>query len=152
MTGQLLLSPPPRRQHDRAQNLRYGVIFDLFTRAGLALEHSKTELFHFSRARNETLPSVDLGYAPFTGTTPLTPKLYWRYLASTLTGSSSSMSMSGIILPRPSRPSWRWGCWVTLHAGSRLRSGGLSTGLVCCLLQHTGTTYGIIMAPLARAS
>ncbi len=25
----------------------YGVIFDLFTRAGLALEHSKTELFHF---------------------------------------------------------------------------------------------------------
>ncbi len=34
----------------------YGVIFDLFTRAGLALEHSKTELFHFSRARNETLP------------------------------------------------------------------------------------------------
>ncbi len=43
----------------------YGVIFDLFTRAGLALEHSKTELFHFSRARNETLPSVDLGYAPY---------------------------------------------------------------------------------------
>ncbi len=58
----------------------YGVIFDFFTRAGLTLEHSKTELFHFSRARNETLPSVDLGYAPFTGTTPLTPKLYWRYL------------------------------------------------------------------------
>ncbi len=27
--------------------------------------------FHFSRVRNETLPSVDLGYAPFTGTTPL---------------------------------------------------------------------------------
>ncbi len=42
----------------------YGVIFDLFTRAGLALEHSKTELFHFSRARNETLPSVDLGTRP----------------------------------------------------------------------------------------
>ncbi len=34
----------------------YGVIFDLFTRAGLALEHSKTELFHFSRRPQRDAP------------------------------------------------------------------------------------------------
>ncbi len=34
----------------------YGILFDLFTRAGLTLEHNKTELFHFTRARNEVLP------------------------------------------------------------------------------------------------
>ncbi len=58
----------------------YGILFDLFTRAGLTLEHNKTELFHFTCARNEALPSIDLGYAPYTGDTPLTPKTYWRYL------------------------------------------------------------------------
>ncbi|RXW14227.1 hypothetical protein EST38_g11621 [Candolleomyces aberdarensis] len=29
----------------------YGIVFDLFTRSSLALEHDKTELFHFTRAR-----------------------------------------------------------------------------------------------------
>ena len=57
----------------------YGILFDLFTRAGLTLEHNKTELFHFTRAREE-LPSIDLGYAPYTGDSPLKPKTYWRYL------------------------------------------------------------------------
>ncbi len=131
----------------------YGVIFDLFTRAGLALEHSKTELFHFSARPAMRCSKCRPGVCA----------LHWQYApdaqalfggtwVSTLIDSSSSMSMSGIILPRPSRPSWRWGCWVTLHVVSRRRSGGLSIGLVCCLLQHTGTAYGIIMAHRARAS
>ena len=59
----------------------YAILFRLFTASGLALEHNKTELFHFTRERSDNgLPSLDLGYAPFTGETPLTPKLYWRYL------------------------------------------------------------------------
>lgn len=57
----------------------YSILFDLFTRAGLTLEHNKTDLFHFTCASKE-LPSIDLGDAPYTGDTPLTPKTYWRYL------------------------------------------------------------------------
>ena len=52
----------------------------LFTAAGLVLEHNKTELFHFTRARDGVNPSLDLGVAPYTGDTPLAPKTYWRYL------------------------------------------------------------------------
>jgi hypothetical protein len=55
----------------------YGFIFDLFTRAGLALEHDKTELFHFTRARTGFNCTLDLGYAPYTGQTPLKPKTFW---------------------------------------------------------------------------
>jgi hypothetical protein len=58
----------------------YAVIFDLFTRLGLALEHDKSELFHFDRARSPTNPTLDLEYSPYTGNTPLAPKTYWRYL------------------------------------------------------------------------
>jgi hypothetical protein len=36
--------------------------------------------FHFSRARSFEGPAIDLGYAPFTGDTPLRPKAVWRYL------------------------------------------------------------------------
>ncbi|CAA7267374.1 unnamed protein product [Cyclocybe aegerita] len=39
-----------------------------------------TKLFHFSRQRDAYNPSLDLGYTPHTGATPLKPKTYWRYL------------------------------------------------------------------------
>ncbi|PPQ93709.1 hypothetical protein CVT25_001800, partial [Psilocybe cyanescens] len=58
----------------------YGVIFELFKKFGLALEHDKSEVFHFDRSHSKDNPPVDLGYAPYTGLTPLKPKLYWRYL------------------------------------------------------------------------
>ncbi|KAJ2923683.1 hypothetical protein H1R20_g13407, partial [Candolleomyces eurysporus] len=58
----------------------YGIVFDLFTKSGLALEHNKTELFHFTRARTGFNRSLDLGYEPYTGDNPLKPKTYWRYL------------------------------------------------------------------------
>lgn len=58
----------------------YEIIFDLFTKAGLVLEHNKTELFHFTRARGGFDRALDLGYAPYTGNTPLKPKTFWRYL------------------------------------------------------------------------
>ena len=58
----------------------YGIIFRLFERFALVLEHDKSELFHFSRKHNDENPSLDLGFAPYTGTTPLKPKTYWRYL------------------------------------------------------------------------
>ncbi|KAJ2921831.1 hypothetical protein H1R20_g15269, partial [Candolleomyces eurysporus] len=58
----------------------YGIVFELFTRSGLALEHDKTELFHFTRARMGFDRTLDLGYAPYTGDNPLKPKTYWRYL------------------------------------------------------------------------
>ncbi|KAJ2927540.1 hypothetical protein H1R20_g9555, partial [Candolleomyces eurysporus] len=56
------------------------IVFELFTKSGLALEHDKTELFHFTRARTGFDRSLDLGYVPYTGNNPLKPKTYWRYL------------------------------------------------------------------------
>ncbi|CAA7271388.1 unnamed protein product [Cyclocybe aegerita] len=58
----------------------YKIIYLLFVAFTLVLEHDKTELFHFSRRRDAYNPSLDLGYAPHTGATPLKPKTYWRYL------------------------------------------------------------------------
>jgi hypothetical protein len=58
----------------------YGFIFDLFTRAGLALEHDKTELFYFMRAQTGFDCTLDLGYALYTGPTSLKPKTFWQYL------------------------------------------------------------------------
>jgi hypothetical protein len=58
----------------------YAIVYSLFTASGLALEHDKTELFHFTRARSGFDRPLDLGYAPYTGETPLRPKTYWRYL------------------------------------------------------------------------
>jgi len=68
-----------------AQNLpklkkAYGIIFRLLTTLGLILEHDKSEVFYFSRLRGESHPPIDLGFAPYTGDTPLGPKLYWQYL------------------------------------------------------------------------
>ncbi|PPQ94125.1 hypothetical protein CVT25_007934, partial [Psilocybe cyanescens] len=58
----------------------YGVIFELFKKFGLALENVKSEVFHFDQSHSKDNPPVNLGYAPYTGTTPLKPKPYWRYL------------------------------------------------------------------------
>ncbi|CAA7265986.1 unnamed protein product [Cyclocybe aegerita] len=58
----------------------YKIIYLLFVAFALVLEHDKTELFHFSRRRDAYNPSLDLGYTPHTGATPLKPKTYWRYL------------------------------------------------------------------------
>ena len=53
----------------------------MFTRAGLVLEHDKTELFHFDRGHTEFHLLLDLGYVSYAGATPLKPKPYWWYLA-----------------------------------------------------------------------
>ena len=58
----------------------YSVVFELTQALGLVLEHDKSEVFHFSRKSGDANPLVDLGYAPFTGDTPLRPNTYWRYL------------------------------------------------------------------------
>jgi hypothetical protein len=60
--------------------LAYGWLFRALTALGLVLEHDKSEGFHFSRSRGFSAPPIDLGYAPFTGDTPLIPKTTWRYL------------------------------------------------------------------------
>jgi hypothetical protein len=59
----------------------YVIVYSLFTGLGLALEHNKTELFHFTRARTGFDRPLDLGYALYTEETPLRPKTYWRYLS-----------------------------------------------------------------------
>jgi hypothetical protein len=71
--------------YDRESSLKeaYAHITTLFTDFGLVMEHSKTELFHFALKSNDyesANPTLDLGFAPFTGTTPLIPKRIWRYL------------------------------------------------------------------------
>jgi len=54
----------------------YGVIYRLLTALGLVLEHDKSEVFHFSRSWGESHPPIGLGFAPYTGDSPLGPKLY----------------------------------------------------------------------------
>jgi len=55
----------------------YSIISSLLTAVGLVLEHEKSEVFHFSRARNDTNPPLDLSHA---GSPLLYPKKTWRYL------------------------------------------------------------------------
>ena len=58
----------------------YQHVFDFAESMGLVLEHSKSEVSHFSRSSREVNPLIDLGYTPFTGDTPLVSKDIWRYL------------------------------------------------------------------------
>ena len=44
---------------------------------GLVMEHDKSEIFHFSRAHNDSNPELDLLAI---GAPTLKPKTYWRYL------------------------------------------------------------------------
>jgi len=43
----------------------------------LVMEHDKSEIFHFSRAHNDSNPELDLSAI---GTPILKPKTYWQYL------------------------------------------------------------------------
>ena len=86
----------------------YGVIYWLLTALGLVLEHDKSEVYHFSWSRGKSHPPIDLGFAPYMGDTPLSPKLYWRYLGFTSTTSSHSGSMSSTTQLKPWPPSGLW--------------------------------------------
>ena len=55
----------------------YSVIADLMGFFGLVMEHDKLEIFHFSRAHNNTNPELNLLAI---GTPILRPKTYWQYL------------------------------------------------------------------------
>jgi len=55
----------------------YQLISILMTAFGLFPEHSKSEIFHFSKRRNDLNPTLDL--TPFNGPI-LSPKPTWRYL------------------------------------------------------------------------
>src|SRR6201747_1662516 len=58
----------------------YNELVKNFKSIGLMIEHSKTELMHFTKKKDPTFPTIDLGIAPHTGNTPLTVKPIWRYL------------------------------------------------------------------------
>jgi hypothetical protein len=58
----------------------YKTVFELTQSMGLVLEHNKSEGFHFSQKHGDSNPDIDLGYAPYTGATPLHPGTTWRYL------------------------------------------------------------------------
>jgi len=55
----------------------YSIVSNLMAFFGLVMEHDKSEIFHFSRAHNDSNPELDLSAisAPI-----LKPKTYWRYL------------------------------------------------------------------------
>jgi len=55
----------------------YNMISKIFTDMGLVMEHNKSEIFHFTRARNPPNPSLDLTSI---GGPVLHPKPIWRYL------------------------------------------------------------------------
>jgi len=55
----------------------YSIISDLMASFGLVMEHDKSEIFHFSRAHNDSNPKLDLSAI---GASILKPKTYWRYL------------------------------------------------------------------------
>jgi hypothetical protein len=77
--------------------LAYKIVFELTQSMGLVLEHSKSEGFHFSQKHSDSNPDIDLGYAPYTGATPLHPGR-----ASSLIVLSHSRSMSNNTQTRPS--------------------------------------------------
>ena len=53
----------------------YRVVTDLMVTFGLVMEHDKSEIFHFSRAYNDSNPELDLSAI---GAPTLKPKTYWR--------------------------------------------------------------------------
>ena len=53
----------------------YRVVTDLMVSFGLVMEHDKSEIFHFSRAHNDSNPELDLLAI---GAPTLKPKTYWR--------------------------------------------------------------------------
>ena len=55
----------------------YNMISKILSDAGLVMEHSKSEVFHFTQARNLPNPSIDLTSV---GGPLLHPKPIWRYL------------------------------------------------------------------------
>ncbi|KXN84273.1 hypothetical protein AN958_12807 [Leucoagaricus sp. SymC.cos] len=55
-------------------------MFKLFVVFGLVLEHNKSKLFHFLHCKGDDNPPIDLGYALYTGDSPLCSKTFWRYL------------------------------------------------------------------------
>jgi len=55
----------------------YSIVSDLMASFGLVIEHDKSEIFHFSRAHNDSNPELDLSAI---GTSTLKPKTYCRYL------------------------------------------------------------------------
>jgi len=55
----------------------YRVVTDLMVMFGLVIEHDKSEIFHFSRAHNDSNPELDLLAID---TLTFKPKTYWRYL------------------------------------------------------------------------
>jgi len=55
----------------------YRVVTDLMVTFGLVMEHDKSEIFHFSRAYNDSNPKLNLSAI---GAPTLKPKTYWRYL------------------------------------------------------------------------
>nr|BAB32470.1 Pol-like protein Pol-2 [Tricholoma matsutake] len=78
--GTLIARSPQLEDNIPLLKTAYGWIFQAFTSLGLVLKHNKSEIFHFSRARRFTPLPIDLGFAPYTGNTPLKPKVTWRYL------------------------------------------------------------------------
>jgi hypothetical protein len=55
-------------------------MFNTLRDFGLSMEHSKTELFHFSRERGGHSPSISFPVGPYMGGDALRPKVVWRYL------------------------------------------------------------------------
>ena len=55
----------------------YSIVSDLMASFGLVMEHDKLEIFHFSRAHNNSNPELDL----LAISAPIfKPKTYWQYL------------------------------------------------------------------------
>ena len=55
----------------------YNIMSKILIDAGLIMEHSKTELFHFTRAHHPPNPSIDLSSV---GGPVISPKPIWQYL------------------------------------------------------------------------
>ena len=78
--GMIIIQSKTWEENLKKLKSSYAVVFQLTSALGLVLEHDKSEVFHFSRKHGDSNPPVDLGYAPYTGSTPLIPKKIWKYL------------------------------------------------------------------------
>src|SRR5258708_19427944 len=73
--GLLISSASSFEQAHTVLKKAYGFVHGLLQDFRLVLEHSKTEVFNFSRRHNDDNPPIHLGFSPHTSLTPLSPHL-----------------------------------------------------------------------------
>jgi Reverse transcriptase (RNA-dependent DNA polymerase) len=77
--GTLIAHSPQLEDNLKPLKEAHGWIYHPFTSLSLVLEHTRSEAFHFTRARGDLDLPINLSFQPIMSNTPLRPKLTWQY-------------------------------------------------------------------------